>query len=109
MFCPSTSQINSFNNHGFVVIPDLFSRDEAEIIRSVVKSDETFNPHKDHSKFLNTVNAQLVVWNKVQESLWGAIASSERVVNTMEALLGFEVYHYHSKLSIKHPGSGGKW
>ena len=43
------------------------------------------------------------------DTVWGAVACSSRVVDTMEKLLGFEVYHYHSKISIKHPGSGGKW
>jgi len=109
VFAPSENQIRSFNKNGFVVIPDLFDRDEAKIIQNVVKSDKTFEPHQDNSKFFNKENAQLVVWNKVQESIWGSIACSERVVNTIEALLGFEVYHYHSKLSIKHPGDGGKW
>ncbi|MEM7235447.1 MAG: phytanoyl-CoA dioxygenase family protein, partial [Planctomycetota bacterium] len=33
----------------------------------------------------------------------------ERTVNSMEQLLGGEVYHYHSKLSAKRPGAGGAW
>ena len=103
------NQKNKFEQDGFLVVRNLFSEDEARIIRVAVKSDKTFDPHMDHRSFSNTGNAQLVVWNKVNESVWGSIACSERVVDTMESLLGFEIYHYHSKLSIKHPGSGGKW
>jgi chlorinating enzyme len=105
----SINQVNQFEKDGFLVVRNLFSEDEIQSIRVAVKSDKIFDPHKDHRKFSNTGNAQLVVWNKANESVWGSIACSERVVNTIEKLLGFEVYHYHSKLSIKHPGSGGKW
>ena len=83
--------------------------DEARAIQQAVKSDSTFDPHNKLDEFVNERNAQLVVWNKAQETVWGAIGCSERVVNVMESLLGFEVYHYHSKLSIKHPDTGGKW
>ncbi len=109
VFQPTHEQVDSFKNNGFLIVSELFSSEEANAIQKTVKSDSTFDPHNSLDQFVNTENAQLVVWNKAQETLWGAIGCSERVVNVMEALLGFEVYHYHSKLSIKHPGSGGKW
>jgi ectoine hydroxylase len=31
------------------------------------------------------------------------------MVDTMEDLLGGEVYHYHSKLTAKEPYDGGAW
>src|SRR6185503_5764484 len=31
------------------------------------------------------------------------------VVDTMEEMLGGEVYHYHSKLTAKEPREGGAW
>ena len=70
------------------------------------------NPSKDHAYDLEDGEggkAQLVLWNSAGEDLWGAIARSERVVNAMEGLLGDEVYHYHSKMSIKQPRTGGAW
>ena len=36
-------------------------------------------------------------------------ARSRRVVDTMEELLGGEVYHYHSKFTAKEPLDGGAW
>ena len=109
LFSLCTSDLSKFEEDGFLIARNLFSEHEAESIRTAVKSDKTFDPHKDHRKFSDTGNAQLVVWNKVYDSVWGAVACSSRVVDTMEKLLGFKVYHYHSKISIKHPGSGGKW
>jgi ectoine hydroxylase-related dioxygenase (phytanoyl-CoA dioxygenase family) len=34
---------------------------------------------------------------------------SERIVNAMERLLGGEVYHYHHKMILKEPRTGGAW
>jgi ectoine hydroxylase-related dioxygenase (phytanoyl-CoA dioxygenase family) len=41
--------------------------------------------------------------------VYGLAARSHRVVDTMEDLLGGEVYHYHSKLTAKEPHEGGAW
>ena len=37
------------------------------------------------------------------------VSCSHRVVDAMEAMLGGEVYHYHSKLLYKKPEVGGAW
>jgi hypothetical protein len=53
---------------------------------------------------------QLTVENELPEdSIYGAIVRSRRIVDTMEALLGGEVYHYHHKMIQKEPRVGGAW
>jgi ectoine hydroxylase-related dioxygenase (phytanoyl-CoA dioxygenase family) len=37
------------------------------------------------------------------------IARCGRVAGGAERLLGGEAYHYHSKLTMKRPGGGGRW
>ena len=51
----------------------------------------------------------MATWNHPGDSVYGLAARSRRVVDTMEALLGGEVYHYHSKLTAKEPHDGGAW
>jgi ectoine hydroxylase-related dioxygenase (phytanoyl-CoA dioxygenase family) len=51
----------------------------------------------------------LSLWNHPGEDIYGMIARCERVVHSMQQLLGDEVYHYHSKLSAKQPKVGGAW
>ena len=53
----------------------------------------------------------MAVWNHPGDSVYGLAARSRRVVDTMEDLLGGEVYHYHSKLTPRSratavPGNG---
>ena len=43
------------------------------------------------------------------DSVYGLASRAEKMVDTMEHLLGGEVYHYHSKLTAKEPFEGGAW
>jgi ectoine hydroxylase-related dioxygenase (phytanoyl-CoA dioxygenase family) len=51
----------------------------------------------------------MATWNHPGDSVYGLAARSPRVVDTMESMLGGEVYHYHSKLTAKEPYDGGAW
>lgn len=105
----SAEQIAAFQDDGYLIVPGLFDRDEAKILHAAAKADKAFDKHAHDLEDGEGGKAQLVLWNKAGEDLWGAIARSERIVNAMEALLDDEVYHYHSKMSIKRPRTGGAW
>jgi ectoine hydroxylase-related dioxygenase (phytanoyl-CoA dioxygenase family) len=51
----------------------------------------------------------MATWNHPGDSVYGLAARTHRVVDTMEDMLGGEVYHYHSKLTAKEPRVGGAW
>jgi ectoine hydroxylase-related dioxygenase (phytanoyl-CoA dioxygenase family) len=51
----------------------------------------------------------MATWNHPGDSVYGLAARTHRVVDTMEDMLGGEVYHYHSKLTAKEPFEGGAW
>ena len=52
--------------------------------------------------------AHMNIWNQPGNDVTGMVGRCEKVVGTCEALLGGEVYHYHSKLMGKPPREGGK-
>src|SRR6267154_6248874 len=52
---------------------------------------------------------KLTLWNKAGDDLFGLVSRCHRIVDSMEQLLADEVYHYHSKMSIKEPYTGGAW
>ncbi len=105
----SEENISSFHEDGYLIVRGLFDAEEADILRAAARADQSFKENAYDLKDGEGGKAQLVLWNSTGEDLWGAIARSERIVNTMEALLGDEVYHYHSKMSIKQPRTGGAW
>ena len=43
----------------------------------------------------------MMAWNHPDDSIYGVTARSRKIVDTMEDLLGGEVYHYHSKIPAK--------
>jgi len=102
-------QVADFHRDGFLIVPGLFDAAEADILRAAAKADKSFEANAYDLEDGEGGKAQLVLWNKAGEDLWGAVARSERIVNAMEQLLDDEVYHYHSKMSIKAPRTGGAW
>ena len=102
-------QISDFYEDGCLTIPGLFDSQEADILRKAAHADSSFGDNAYDLEDGEGRKAQLVLWNKAGEDLWGSIARSERVVNAMEQLFNDEVYHYHSKMSIKKPRTGGAW
>ena len=105
----TSEQIAEFQENGYLIVSSLFDAEEAKILQAAAKADKAFSKHAYDLEDGEGKKAQLVLWNKAGEDLWGAIARSERIVNAMESLLGDEVYHYHSKMSIKRPRTGGAW
>ena len=87
----------------------LFDVEEAGILREAAKTESAFEENAYDLEDGEGGQQRLVLWNSAGEDLWGAIARSERIVNTMEQLFDDEIYHYHSKMSIKQPRTGGAW
>ena len=102
-------QVSAFHEDGYLIVPGLFDSEEADILRKAAHTDSSFGENAYDLEDGEGGKAQLVLWNKAGEDLWGAIARSERIVNAMEQLFDDEVYHYHSKMSIKKPRTGGAW
>jgi ectoine hydroxylase-related dioxygenase (phytanoyl-CoA dioxygenase family) len=51
----------------------------------------------------------MALWNRPAEDVYGTVSRLPKVVDTLEHLLGDEVYHYHSKMVIKEPFTGGSF
>ncbi len=102
-------QVKRFQEDGFLIIPQLFDTDEMDIVRQAARNDHAFKQNAHDLKDSEGGIAKLVLWNKAGEDVFGTVARSPRIVDTMEQLLGDEVYHYHSKMSIKEPYVGGAW
>ncbi len=105
----SEKQLAAFHEEGYLIVRGVFDAEEADILRAAASADQSFKENAYDLEDGEGGKAQLVLWNSAGEDLWGAIARSERIVNAMEQLLGDEVYHYHSKMSIKQPRTGGAW
>jgi ectoine hydroxylase-related dioxygenase (phytanoyl-CoA dioxygenase family) len=105
----SDEQIARFQRDGYLLGRSFLDREETDILLKAARADAAFKKHAHDLKDGEGGTAKLVLWNKAGEDIYGAVARCHRVVDAMEQLLGGEVYHYHSKMSIKEPYTGGAW
>jgi hypothetical protein len=98
-----------FDRDGYVLQRRLFDPREIEILRLAVEQDENLRECLYDRTDVAGKATRMASWNHPGDSAYGLAARSHRVVDTMEDLLGGEVYHYHSKLTAKEPFVGGAW
>ena len=103
------ADLEKFLESGFIIVRNIFSENEVTALRSYAEKSETFKKSTFSKDDGEGGSIDLALWNNVDDSLFGLFPRSERLVNRMEQLLDDEVYHYHSKLIQKNPGTGGAW
>jgi len=105
----SPEQRRHFDEDGYVLIPGLFDTDEVNLLRTAMETDPQIRSHLYDRTDRSGASTRMALWNHPGDSVYGLAARCQRVVDTMEELLGGEVYHYHSKLTAKEPEVGGAW
>lgn len=105
----SAEQRAAFEQDGFVLVRGLFDAEETTLLRTAMERDPAVQAHIHLRGDAEGGVTRMAGWNHPGDSVYGLAARSARVVDTMEALLGGEVYHYHSKVTAKEPHEGGAW
>jgi hypothetical protein len=107
LFTPE--QRAAYERDGFVLIPSLFDIEEIALLRGAIETDPQLHASLYDRHDASGKSTRMATWNHPGDSVYGLAARSHRVVDTMEEMLGGEVYHYHSKLTAKEPRDGGAW
>ena len=89
----------AFERDGFVLVPSLFSAEEIALLSSAIETDPQLKASLYDRHDASGKSTRMATWNHPGDSVYGLAARSRRVVDTMEDMLGGEVYHYHSKLT----------
>jgi ectoine hydroxylase len=105
----SAEQRSAYDRDGYVIVKGLFDADEIGLLRLAIEEDPQLRDSLYDRKDAEGKVTRMATWNHPGDSVYGLAARSLRVVDTMESLLGDEVYHYHSKLTAKEPYDGGAW
>ena len=98
-----------YERDGYVIVRGLFDAEEIGLMRFAMEQDPALRDSLYDRKDAEGKSTRMALWNHPGESVYGLAARSRRVVDTMEDMLGGEVYHYHSKLTAKEPFDGGAW
>lgn len=108
-FSVNEADSQRFAEDGYLIVPQLFDRQETELLLRVAKSDQAIMQDAYGKKDATGGESRLAVRNELAQSPYAAIVRCRRVAGNMQSLLGDEVYHYHHKMMLKEPRVGGAW
>src|SRR4030095_14620537 len=99
----------AFWRDGYGRKPGWFDGEEMALLQRAIELDDSIRAHAVQIGDSAGGATELALWSHPGDDLFGAFARCERIAGGAERLLGGEVYHYHSKLTMKRPRAGGKW
>ena len=105
----TAAQRAAYERDGYILIPSLFDAEEIALLRGAIETDPQLQASLYNRNDASGKATRMATWNHPGDSVYGLAARSHRVVDTMEDMLGGEVYHCHSKLTAKEPLEGGAW
>ena len=94
---------------GFFFVRELFTPEEIGLLRDTATTDHAMDQASSSRDDGTGARVRLSLWNHPGDGIYGMFARCRRVVDSVEDLLGDEVYHYHSKMILKDAKTGGAW
>ena len=107
----TAEQVAAYERDGFLFLPQLFSTVEVALLRRRLAEAQAGLDAKSFYVVDSTGGlAELIGWSGDRADLLGAWVRVARLMDGGRDLLGGRaVTHWHSKLSMKAPGSSGRW
>jgi hypothetical protein len=105
----SDEQIEQYHRDGYVFARGLFSGEEIGLLGEAAHADKALDDAATALDDGEGNRVRLSLWNHPGDGIYGMYARCRRVVDSVEQLIGGEVYHYHSKLVLKDARTGGAW
>lgn len=103
------NELSRYAKEGYLVKRTLFTREEVDRLRIAARGDHALDRAATSLDDGAGNRVRLSLWNHPGEGIYGMFARCRRVVDSVEQLLGGEVYHYHSKMVLKDALVGGAW
>jgi ectoine hydroxylase len=108
-FILTDAQREQFHHNGFLIVERLFEADEVQMLGRIARADHELAAQAASRRDGAGGVIRVSVRNELGDDIYSAFVRCRRIVETMEKLLGGEVYHYHHKMILKEPRVGGAW
>jgi ectoine hydroxylase len=105
----SADELARYRRDGFVIVEQLFDAEEIGLLRDIARADRQLAERAASRRDAQGGAIKLVVENALGDDIYSAFVRSPRIVDRTEQLLGGEVYHWHHKMILKEPRTGGAW
>jgi ectoine hydroxylase-related dioxygenase (phytanoyl-CoA dioxygenase family) len=102
-------ELARYASDGFVVVEELFDREEIDLLRTIARADRVLVERAASRRDGQGGAIKLVVENELGDDIYSAFVRCHRIVDRVEQLLAGEVYHWHHKMILKEPRTGGAW
>jgi ectoine hydroxylase len=102
-------QVARFHEDGYFIAEGLFDAEEVDLLSQIARADHRMTREAAGRRDGEGGVVKLSVHNDLDDDIYAAFVRCRRIVDTMELLLGGEVYHYHHKMILKEPHVGGAW
>lgn len=94
-------QINQYQEDGFLIVPNVFDTEElAPLLTACEENPELWSAESAYRMSNGHFN-RIMFYSHLSDSLLGVFPRIARVIDNVEAILGEECYHFHSKLVRK--------
>jgi Phytanoyl-CoA dioxygenase (PhyH) len=103
-------QVQQYHNDGFLLVRSVLSHDEIALIKRAADEDRAVDQQAARDGDTGGAN-RLSIWFDPPDTIYGALARSESIVDVAEKLLGDEVYHFQSHMAFKpaQVGAASSW
>ena len=107
----SLDQISLYNKDGYLILKEFCSKREVDNLLDYVSKDSSITDNVLDLNDESGKKTKLSLWFTPGDNIFGYLARSEKVVNSISQLLESDspVCHFHSKLLQKKPRIGGAW
>ena len=102
-------EVRRYHDDGFVIVRSLFDAEEIDLLGRSAREDHALDQHAFGRADGEGGRVRLSLWNHPGEGIYGMFARCRTIVDSVEKILGGEVYHYHSKMIMKEAKVGGAW
>ena len=103
------AELERYHADGYVLRRGLFDAEEVALMATAIATDPAIARNTYARRDGQGAATELALWTTPGDDVFGAVARSMRLVDSLEKMLGGEVYHWHSKLTMKRPKVGGGW
>ena len=87
----------------YVIVRGLLTSEENHLVLTAARLDHRMLESAYDLADTQGGRTKLSLWNHPGDDIYGMVSRSQRIVDRMELFLGGEVYHYHSKMTMKEP------
>ncbi len=105
----SDTQVTDYHRDGYVLVRQMLDAEEADLLGRAAREDRELDRRSQGRADGEGGSVRMSLWNQPGNGIYGMVARSRRIVDSMEKILDGEVYHYHSKMILKDPEVGGAW